>query len=316
MVMYMPAKESDAISEGEKLKMTTDGARRVVDYLYHLTGYNSIFCDLNASVVADSEKKRVGKKYPELLKLLTTHNDMIQVNTKIDSYQGAIDQGIYMLVRCDNEKIGFLGFTGDPDKIKLFVRVALAMINNIMNDKAAAQTLQKQIFKLYNALECAVAAIEQLSASSEELAASSQAVSILSQKASENVNSTSGIIEIIKQVSKQINLLGLNASIEAARAGDFGRGFAVVASEVRKLAYESSRFATEISNMLIEYRYSVDKVIVNMENNNTVIQQQAESIQEIVRMVEGLQEIGQKVFHITDREERIKRINTNVLTSF
>ena len=65
-----------------------------------------------------------------------------------------------------------------------------------------------------------------------------------------NIDETDNIINIIQKISKQTNLLGLNASIEAARVGKEGKGFEVVAEEIRKLAISSSDSINKIEKIL------------------------------------------------------------------
>lgn len=104
-----------------------------------------------------------------------------------------------------------------------------------------------------------------------DLSRIANSVTQATNKLNANINATDNIIEMIQGISKQTNLLGLNAAIEAARVGVEGRGFGIVAEEIRKLAIESAESVKNIEDMLLEIKNaSTDQYIIIEEIQNIV----------------------------------------------
>lgn len=171
------------------------------------------------------------------------------------------------------------------------------------NETDRKQQIQKYSSNLSVSLEHAASTVEELSASSQELATTSQETVDISYRAYKEVDSTRNILEIVKHVAQQTNLLGLNAAIEAARVGEYGRGFSVVAQEVRALADESNKSVQNIGNMLSNLRNLVEKLMKNIDQSNEITQQQAKANQEFAQMLEQLREDGFKLISTIEKQK-------------
>ena len=105
---------------------------------------------------------------------------------------------------------------------------------------------------------------------------------------SKQCDNTDKIISFINNVAKQTNLLGLNAAIEASRAGELGRGFSVVASEIRKLSISSTTSITQINEILGSIKDSVKRVENNIEISMNSSQKQEMALLQIVQAIKEL----------------------------
>lgn len=113
------------------------------------------------------------------------------------------------------------------------------------------------------------------------------------------------VLDVIKSVADQTNLLALNAAIEAARAGEQGRGFAVVADEVRSLAKRTQTSATEIEGLVNSLVNSAERSVVTMGQGSELAH----------RTLEKAQSTGEQIMEITRAVEDISRLNSQIATA-
>ena len=134
----------------------------------------------------------------------------------------------------------------------------------------------------------------------------------------QDTNKVNVVLEVIRGIAEQTNLLALNAAIEAARAGEQGRGFAVVADEVRNLASRTQESTEEINQMLAQLQGAASKAVSTMESSIAGVEssvesanQAGESLLEITSAIAVISQMNDAIARSTEQQTEVSNIMVN-----
>lgn len=166
------------------------------------------------------------------------------------------------------------------------------------NTATAADTANRAKTEASSGRQVVAKAIETIG----QLAGAVEQVAGVIQRLEADSDNIGTILDVIRGIAEQTNLLALNAAIEAARAGEQGRGFAVVADEVRTLASRTQQSTAEIQSMIQRLQAGAQEAVRAMKEGR----RQAEaSVQQAASAGESLEAISQAVIAITDMNTQI-----------
>ncbi len=169
-----------------------------------------------------------------------------------------------------------------------------------------AQTINEIAEKTGEAIGQGIASMRELSEKTKSTTEVTEAVIENIQSLEEKSHSIGKIIEVINEITSQTNLLSLNASIEASRAGEAGRGFAVVASEIRNLADQSQAFSNQIKAIVEEIEKKTKEVVKTAQKADNIVKTQVTAAE---KTTDSFDEMNKQIGELM---RQLEEILTNV----
>jgi methyl-accepting chemotaxis protein len=219
--------------------------------------YREFWAALNRGEYQAAEYKRIGKGAKEIW-IQASYNPILDLNGKpFKVVKYAADTTAQVLVRMGNERV-----RGMMDS----VAAGAEELNASVREISEAMTKSR---------ETAATAVGRVEAADAQ-----------AQRLNEAAQAMSGIVELIGNITGQINLLALNATIESARAGEAGRGFAVVASEVKNLATQAKQATDKIGQEIGNLNGISGDVVGALDSIKSAIQSVSEYVTATAAAVE------------------------------
>ena len=187
-------------------------------------------------------------------------------------------------------------------EVEQVAAAANQMATNVQGVASNAETSSVQTRDASTQAKAAIAIVDKtivdIRSLAEEVGRAAQVIADLEGHSRE----IGGVLEVIRTIAEQTNLLALNAAIEAARAGEQGRGFAVVADEVRTLASRTQKSTQEINDMIARLQNASQQAVKVMDDSRGSAER---GVQQALSAGEALQRISALVSSVSDMSMHI-----------
>ncbi|MBN7572459.1 chemotaxis protein [Clostridium sp. 2-1] len=266
----------------------------MINFYYNALPSIEVLFDEDVSMALTDTKQYLYTKYSPKLELNTNKGDIIPEGGAIIE---ALRTGTNM-IKVVPEHVYGTAFKSFAIPIKEEGKVVgVFVVGKSLERKNAVMSITKNLSETLSQISIG---INEVAKDVQELATMNEKLLLETKGTNEKTKDTDNIVTFIQGISSQTNLLGLNAAIEAARAGDAGRGFNVVAQEIRKLSNSSNESIKQIDSVIKHISTSINSINDGLIKSNDVSQSQSAALEEIAASIAELNSTAKKLGELAE----------------
>jgi hypothetical protein len=276
--------------------LTVEFAQHICQIVSEETGYQLIFVNKEGNIFAAFDRDRIGDHHAIGKNVMNgVINEGVVTKEEAEKLKETLGDkaprpGINLPVIYKGQRLANLGVGGDPDAIRPILGLTRRTITLYLENKEMLDHLTNTIETINVNLQEMLEKTEEVSIGAKEVEKSTAKTQDTTESSIEKMKSMEEVIKIIRRISSQSKILGLNAGIEAARVGQAGLGFAVVAKEIGKLATESENSIRHVSGILVEIQDVFRTILDQVKTNTSIIEEQTSSMAEMEQLIGVVEE--------------------------
>lgn len=167
-------------------------------------------------------------------------------------------------------------------------KAALLIITLVKNDIESLEKLNNSMNVICDTSTVIQDQLKEITVSVENIHNVSDSLNLSTQNSADYIKKTDEIVKYVDKMTKHTKILGLNAAIQSARAGEYGKGFSVVSSEIQKLAESNRSFSMEISKMLNQLSEEIKNIKQQTSKLNNLSELQVKASEGVNKAVDKL----------------------------
>ena len=270
-------------------------ASNIVNMLNEVTNSNVNFMNREGVIIATKQPERLGTIHEGAKRIMSGEVDELAISLEAAEKLEGVLPGYNGAVLYKGERIGCIGLSGDPEKMRFLQKLAAIIIQEEFDKYLITKKKQDVLEKVSMEIGDMSAAIEQLTAGGIENFNQSKEIEGMASNAEKYIESINTVLSYIENIARQTKLLGLNARVEAARAGEQGRCFGVVALQIGELSAHSAKSLENIDHILSEIKRSITCIAQRIHVCTSIAEEQSAALQNMSDSVMKIQAETEKL---------------------